>query len=276
MTILSAVFGLLGLITGSFLNVVISRLEKNETVVWGRSRCPECKNRLRWFELIPVFSFIIQGGYCRRCKKPISRIYPAVEFATGFLFAALGWGIFNGYIQMPEFSVYGSWPPTAPVRPEFLLTFVYYAFFMATAVAVSFYDFIHRLVPLALILPLILIGLIGKIAASFYAGDLYALTVGLAVAASSFLFFWSIWFFSKGRAMGRGDADAALAIAVYLNPYSSLLGFLFAFWLGAIAGVLFIASGRLGWKSQIPFTPFLFLGAIIALFTTGGVFGQIL
>lgn len=272
MIILLAILGFLGLAAGSFLTVVISRLGKNETIVWGRSHCPKCDHTLSWFELIPIVSFIIQGGRCRSCKEPIPRIYPAVELVTGFLFVALGWGIVNGFIPRPEFlysggtfSIGGGWQWP-------LFSFAYYAFFAVLAVAISFYDLAYRLVPYILILPLVLVGLMGKIAGAVWAGNFNMLGLNIAVAAAAFLFFWLIWFLSKGRAMGRGDADAALAIAACLPPYVSILGFLFSFWIGAAVGILFIVGGRLGWKSQIPFTPFLFLGAIIALFMRGSIF----
>lgn len=78
-----------GLLVGSFVNVLIDRLPRGENVLWGRSRCDHCKKTLRWFELIPIFSFLIQRGRCRRCRKKLSIQYPLVELATGIGFTFL-------------------------------------------------------------------------------------------------------------------------------------------------------------------------------------------
>lgn len=278
MILLLILLGLIGLAVGSFLTVVVARLGEDETVVWGRSHCVHCKKTLRWFELIPALSFIIQGGFCRSCKKTIPRTYLAIELATAALFAAFGWAVLSGAAPMPEFL---AWPGAASGEgaahadgvfsagenwPVMALAFLYYAFFAASAVAISFYDIARGLVPFVLVWPLAAIGLANKIAGAVFTGDSSSLLLTVAAAAASFLFFWSIWFFSKGRAMGRGDADAALAISLYLGGKAGILSLLFSFWTGSLAGIALIVFGKLGWKSQIPFTPFMFLGAIIAVF----------
>jgi leader peptidase (prepilin peptidase)/N-methyltransferase len=79
----------LGLAVGSFANVLIDRLPKGESIVWGRSHCDYCKKTLRWYELIPVVSYIVQSGRCRRCHKRLSVQYPMIEFITGIGFASL-------------------------------------------------------------------------------------------------------------------------------------------------------------------------------------------
>ena len=259
----------MGLAVGSFLTVVISRLGGRETVVWGRSHCEHCKKTLRWFELIPALSFIIQGGYCRSCKKPIPPMHLAIELTTAALFIAFGGAILRGVAPVPAFLAYSDGGFLSGVNwsvPVF--TFIYYAFFAASAVAISFYDISRGLVPFVLVWPLALVGLADKVAGAIRFGDFSPLLSTGAVAAAAFLFFWSIWFFSRGRAMGRGDADAALAISLYLGAKAGVLGLLFSFWTGSLVGIALMALGKFGWKSQIPFTPFMFLGAIIAVFAS--------
>ena len=81
------VFFILGLVLGSFLNVLLFRLDREEGIIWGRSKCPKCKTQLKWRDMIPLLSFILLKSKCRYCKEQISFIYPVVEFLTGLTFA---------------------------------------------------------------------------------------------------------------------------------------------------------------------------------------------
>lgn len=269
-----ALFGLalIGAAVGSFLTVVVSRIGTGETILWGRSHCVHCKKTLRWFELLPVLSFLAQGGQCRFCGKNIPRAYFFIEAMTAFLFAAIGSAVLQGVIPPPPFAVGAAFSPHSggAVNGAGLLLsyFLYYAFFAAVAVAVSFYDYLHRLIPTVLIWPLAVIGFIAHAANAFQSHDAIRISVTLIAAFAAFAAFWSLWFFSRGRAMGRGDADAALAIVLALGTRVAVIGFLFAFWIGAGFGIMAVLAGRMGWKSEIPFAPFLFLGAIVALFVS--------
>lgn len=261
--------GILGAAAGSFLTVVVSRLGTGETILWGRSHCIHCKKTLRWFELLPVLSFIAQGGQCRSCAGNIPRVYLCIELATALLFIAIGLAVLQGAIPPPPFAAGATFSPYAGgvINGAGLLVlfFLYYAFFAAVAVAVSFYDYLHRLIPTVLIWPLAVIGFLAHAAGALQSHDASRIGVALIVAFAAFAAFWSLWFFSHGRAMGRGDSDVALAITLALGMRVALLGFLFTFWIGAGFGIMAVLAGRMGWKSEIPFAPFLFLGAIIAL-----------
>lgn len=267
MLLLFVVLGFTGFAIGSFLTVLIRRLETGETIVWGRSRCVQCRKTLRWFELLPVLSFLAQGGQCRWCGNSIPRLYPLIELATAALLMGVGWAATQSLLPIPEF-----FPESPAGGLDFgtlgraITSFFYYGFFALMAVAVSFYDFEHRVIPRVLIWPLILIGFGAKVFGGFASGELTGLLFGGGVALAAFLVFWSLWFFSNGRAMGRGDADVALAIALYLEPAVAVSGFLLAFWIGAIGAILLVACSRLHWKSQLPFAPFLFGGALAAIF----------
>lgn len=256
---------LLGLLVGSFLTVVIRRVGTGITVVRGRSRCPACGHTLRWFELLPVLSLLLQGGCCRSCGRTIAWFYPAVELTTAFLFAGLGWVAFRGALPPPPFAGGGA-AAALPWLGHMAAWLPYYLFFAATAVAVSFYDFERRLIPTGLIKPLLVLGLAAQGAGLIGPRGVSPLLFAVAVAGGSFLLFWLVWFFSAGRAMGRGDADVALAIGLTVGPAIGLLGLLLAFWMGAFFGILMVLAGRLEWSSRIPFAPFLFGGALTALF----------
>lgn len=247
--------GLLGLIVGSFLTAFLPRLAAGEGVIRGRSHCVHCGKALSALELVPVISFLIQGGRCRSCHRPIPRSYPALELVTGALFSFAAWGAANASLPVPAF-----------LPGNGFLLFFYYAFFAASAVAVSAYDLAHRLIPAVLILSLAALGALAQVVGAVRSGDVRMLLGAGAFGLTAFLFFWALWFFSRGRAMGRGDADVALAIALYLGPAVAAPGILFAFWIGALYGIVGVIAGRLTRKSAIPFSPFLFAGAIIALF----------
>ncbi|MDP3727109.1 MAG: prepilin peptidase [bacterium] len=267
MLLAAAGLALLGLATGSFLTVVIRRTGTRSTIVWGRSRCPQCRRTLRWFELLPILSFLLQRGRCRSCRRPISPLYPVVEFLCAFLFVALAVAVVRGVISPPPFST----DAVAGTLGTQVLWFLYYAFFSALAIAISAYDFERGLIPLALVRPLLVVGAGGaliRLAAGGGGREVFALA---AFAGAVFVLFWGLWFFSAGRAMGRGDADVALAIALVLGPAAALTGLLFAFWIGAILGILLVSVRRLGWSSEIPFAPFLFGGAIAALFLSSAL-----
>lgn len=262
--------GLFGLIVGSFLTALVPRLKSGETALRGRSRCVGCQRQLRWFELLPVLSFLLQGGQCRSCGAPIPRSYPVIELATALLFVAIAWGVLGGSLPMPLlFQQVSSAGDGAQPLGWLVALFLYYAFLATVAVAVSAYDVAYRLIPRMLILPLAVVGLGVQLAGAVRSGDLWAVVTPLGVGVATFLFFWSLWFFSQGRAMGRGDANVAFALAVALGSRVFLLGLLFAFWGGAAVGIFLVGLRKLGWRSQIPFAPFLFAGGIAALFALG-------
>lgn len=193
--------------------------------------------------------------------------YPAVELITAGLFVGLGAAVMADVLPPPPFALNAGlgMAQALDVSRFRVGWFLYYAFFAATGVAVSFYDAAHRLIPSSLIRPLVILGVSANAARLIKSGEVASVLPALAVAGSAFLLFWALWFFSSGRAMGRGDADVALALGVVLPPSVSAPGFLFAVWLGAGFGLVQMARRRAGWSSRIPFAPFLFAGALAAL-----------
>ncbi|MBI4132857.1 MAG: prepilin peptidase [Candidatus Sungbacteria bacterium] len=265
MAVLAFTLAAFGLAAGSFLNALASRLATGESVFSGRSHCVHCGRTLAWFELIPLGSFLIQRGRCRSCGGAIPVRYFIVELFSAALFLLLGLRIFQGTLSFPFVS--GS-PDAFIIDPLLFQTgvFLYYGAFLFFGLLVSVYDFEHRLILSRPIWLLALMGLLGHASAAVLTRNAGPLVWAAGIAAGAFFFFWSLWFFSRGRAMGRGDADVAGAIALYLGPAVALIGLLLAFWTGALTGLLLLGAGVLRWKSRIPFAPFLFFGATLALF----------
>jgi len=236
--VLALLAGVIGLMVGSFLNVCIHRLPRRESVVWPGSRCGACGRTLRWFENVPVVSWLALGGRCRTCKAAISRTYPAVEAATALLFA-------GGYL------VYG-FQPLLLVR----LT-------LASMLVVLFViDFRHRILPDRLTLPGIALGLAASV----------VLPPGLASAVLGTLLggglLWAIaegYFRLRGReGLGFGDVKMLAMIGAFLGWELTLLTLFVASLAGSAVGVALMASRRGSMESALPFGTFLAFGALVA------------
>lgn len=253
---------LLGLIVGSFLNVVILRYHTGKSLS-GRSGCFSCRHQLGWAELVPVVSFLWQGGRCRHCGSKISRQYPLVELLTGVLLALTAWKFYPDYLAIG-----------------------YVGVILATLVMIVVYDLRHQIIPdgpaylfiaLAILSPFALhlgVGLPSDSGVTI----LYHLIAGLVL----FTVFFSIWYFSRGKAMGFGDAKLAFAIGALFGLKAGANAVILAFWLGALVGLGLIALSRtkiklfgrrFSFKSEVPFAPFLVLGLILQLFWGLSVIG---
>ncbi len=240
--LVSGIFFAFGLVIGSFLNVVILRGARGEGL-GGRSRCDGCGKTLGARELVPVISFLWQKGRCRSCGIALSWQYPLIEAATASAFFLLAW----------QFLPYTSagWLPAL----------VFFLVFPATAALIVLIvsDFKFQILPDGATALLAIFG----IAAGISRGTLLA----DAVAALAFaLFFAALWFFSRGRWMGFGDAKLILATSLAIGFPVSIAAFLFSFWLGGIVGIILLALGKKGLQSRIPFGPFIIAGAALAHF----------
>ncbi len=248
--ILTIIFFTLGLIIGSFLNVVIYRMNTARSL-GGRSACMSCQGVLAWFELIPVFSFLGLQGRCRNCKTKISIQYPLVELASGLVFAIMFYklqGMFFASI------------------PTFILFYTYYAAMFSILIVIVVYDLKHK------IIPDILSFMFGALAFFslfiFTANGVILHVPNMLQLLSGFLIalpFFLLWVFSGGRWMGLGDAKLALGLGWFLGLSIALSGIVIAFWVGSIIGIglMFLKKGY-GMKSEIPFAPYLAFGAFIA------------
>jgi len=230
--------GVIGLMVGSFLNVCIHRLPRLESVVWPGSRCGACGRTLRWFENVPVVSWLVLSGRCRTCKAAISRTYPAVEAATALIFA-------GGYL------VYGP-------QPLLLVRLT-----LASMLVVLFViDLRHRILPDRITLPGIAVGLAASV----------VLPPGLASAALGTVLggglLWGIaegYFRLRGReGLGFGDVKMLAMIGAFLGWELTLLTLFVASLSGSAVGVALMASRRGGMESALPFGTFLAFGALVA------------
>ena len=249
-TLTTIIFFLLGLIIGSFLNVVILRYNTKKNL-GGRSACMVCQHVLKWYELIPLFSFIFLGGRCSVCKTKISRQYPLVEFATGIVFA----GLFLKFQDLFKADTI-----------IFIFTYIYYALMFSLLIIISVYDLRHKIIPDMLVFFFGIFAFVGMFLFSgsgFYIHfpSILEFLSGIIIA----LPFALIWLVSRGVWMGLGDAKLALGLGWFLGLSRVLSGVVMAFWSGAIIGIILLAfSKKHGMKSEIPFAPFLVLGALIA------------
>ena len=250
---MTALFFIFGLIVGSFLNSVICRLKTGESIIKARSHCPYCKKTLSWFELIPLMSFIFQGGKCRHCKKQISLQYPLVELATGILFSLCGWYFFSN-----------------------ILLSVFYFFVSSCLVIIFVYDLKHYIIPDQVIYPAITIAFLFRILNLFRISN-FEFRISnqflnyLTAAIIAKLFFLIIVLTSRGRWMGMGDVKLAVFMGLVLGWPKVLAALFLAFLIGAFVSIILIIFKKKTLKSKIPFGPFLAGATIITIF-----FGDIL
>lgn len=272
---------ILGLAVGSFLNVVIFRLENGGKIINSRSKCLHCGHILAWYDLIPVLSFIFLKGKCRYCRRSISWQYLAVELSTAILFVVL---MSNFKCQISnEFPIFNI---------QFLISIFYYFFITSVLIVIFVYDLKHYIIPDKVIYPAIGItfiyrlfeildfghwDLIGIIRLS--SGQVWDLGFGifnpflfsLFAAFISGLFFYSIVIITRGNGMGGGDVKLAFLMGLILGwPMVAVAVFL-AFILGSAAGICLILARKKKMKSAIPFGPFLAIGAFVALFWGEGI-----
>jgi leader peptidase (prepilin peptidase)/N-methyltransferase len=233
---------LLGLVLGSFLNVCIYRIPQRQSIVYPPSSCPECGRSIKFYDNIPVLSYIILLGKCRTCTKPIPIRYPVVELVTGLLSMAL-------------FMKFG---PT-PQYPLFFL-------FSAALLVVGFIDLQHQIIPDVISLPGILLGFAFS-ALGFTGLSWLDSFIGI-VGGGGFLFAVAVLFerLTRKEGMGGGDVKLLAMIGAWMGwralPFIILIS---SFAGTVIGGGSLLVSGR-SYRTKIPFGPFLALAALIYLF----------
>ncbi|OGI66250.1 hypothetical protein A3A95_02065 [Candidatus Nomurabacteria bacterium RIFCSPLOWO2_01_FULL_39_18] len=248
--IITIIFFSFGLIIGSFLNVIIYRYNTARSL-GGRSACMSCQNKLCWYELIPLLSFVTLRGRCKTCKTKISVQYPLVELMAGLVSVSLFFK-FQYMFFIDTFVFTG--------------TYAYYMFMFSLLLVIAVYDLKHKVIPDQLSLFFGILAFLGLFVFTSYGflphtPSILELLSGILIA-SPFALFWLI---SKGAWMGLGDAKLALGLGWLLGLSRALSGLVVAFWSGAIIGfILIVVSRKYGMKSEIPFAPFLVLGAFLA------------
>lgn len=229
---------LLGLCIGSFLNVCIHRLPRGESVAFPGSRCPKCGTAIHWYDNIPVLSWLVLGGRCRACRAPVSSRYVWVELLTGVTFAAHAFFFDPGVLL--------------GVR----------LVFAAILIALFFIDLEHQLLPDALTLPGIAIGIAASV---FVQPGWEASLIGAALGAGILLVIRWLWKRATGvDGMGLGDVKMLAMIGAVLGWQPVWLVLFVASLAGAITGVAIASVGRGSMKSKLPFGTFLAVAALFA------------
>lgn len=236
---------ILGTIIGSFLNVVVFRYNTGRSV-GGRSACMTCSKILEWQNLIPVFSFIAQSGKCANCKAKISVQYPIVEVLTGSVFMLVANKV--GFNFLP-------------------LLFYLAIFSILTVIAV--YDYKHKIIPDGLVFAFIGLAF-AKLLYGMFLGD-FGSWNNLVSAVVIFIFFASLWFISRGRWMGFGDAKLVLGIGFLLPFCANVSAIVLSFFSGSIIGIIAIVFSKLcsrvcgkkfTFDHEMPFAPFIIFSTL--------------
>ena len=231
---------LLGAIVGSFLNVCIYRIPAGESIVRPRSRCGSCGSSIKWYQNVPIFSFLALRGRCAACGARISWRYPLVEALTGGLFALL---VFRFGPQ--------------PFVPVLMLL-------VAILVAITFIDLDHQIIPDVISLPGIAIGFLGSFLLPWvsWSDSLLGLLLG---GGSLYLVAAGYSLFTGKEGMGGGDIKLLAMIGAFLGWKAVLPIVFFSSVFGTLVGVPVMLVKRADGKLAIPFGPFLSAGAIVYL-----------
>jgi prepilin signal peptidase PulO-like enzyme (type II secretory pathway) len=242
----------MGLIVGSFLNVVILRIGSGLSPAKGRSQCFSCGKTLTWKELVPVFSFFVQKGKCRGCKSRISWQYPVVEIISTVI-------VVGSYVVIQPLSVIG------------FVSWILAAAFFLLLIVVSAYDIRHKLIFDFHSLILAMLGC----AFSFVRTGAFVVPNPNDLLAAIYIpfFFLIVWIITRGKGIGLGDAKLSVGLAFFLGLSQGVAAMMLAFWVGTICtlGIIavqkvFLKKKGLSLKSEVPFGPFLAVGTAIAFF----------
>lgn len=237
-----------GIIFGSFLNVCISRIPEEKSVVGPRSHCPNCDALIAWYDNIPLISFLILGAKCRKCKNKISFIYPLVEWITGLMAVLCLWKF--------QFS---------PVAALWFFCFV------CPLIVITFIDLKHFMIPDVISLPFILVGIgVHQVDKNFAAplSTFYDSLLGIFVGAGA------LWLIAKTyeairkqEGLGMGDVKLMAMVGAFLGWKSVLFIFVFSSFSASIVGILLMIFSKFRFKSELPYGPFIAFASLIYLFS---------
>jgi len=246
----------LGCVVGSFLNVVVYRTVEQRSWVTGRSKCESCDHQIRWFDNIPLLSYLLLRGKCRDCGASISMTHPVIELLTGSLFVWWYWfGAF--FFQLTH-------APFQMIQPLFWLLVGILLLLIVIA------DISYYIIPDTIVVMLFVLTILYRIAlVGFGVMQVSDLVWSLVAMTLAFLFFASLWLITNGKGFGMGDVKLVVPLALLLGWQKIFVGLFLAFLFGATVGVLLILLGKKRFGEVIPFGPFLVLGSITAL-----IFGQ--
>jgi len=230
----------LGLIVGSFSNVCIYRIPRNESVIYPASHCPKCRTKIKPIDNIPLLSYILLKGRCRNCGSKISIQYPVVEFLTGLIYLII-------------YLTYG-----------LSIQSLVYIILSSALIIIAFIDLQEQIIPDIISLPGIVVGLILSFIVpyiSFINSALGALVGGGIILIIAWV--GSIIF--KKEAMGGGDVKLTAMIGAFLGWRYTIISLFLGFFIGALVGIILILSKIKSKEDMVPFGPFIVLGSIITL-----------
>ncbi len=279
--ILAASF-IFGSIVGSFLNVLVERIDKNESFIKGRSYCPYCKKTLEWWELVPIFSYCYLRGKCSKCRNKIPKEYPIVEFITGICFLFLTLRILRFSFLNTLFTAINL------EKLIILLNFGFWYFWVFILLAVSIYDIKKYLILSEVLIPATIVSFIWRIVyglfltckknilisqfSEFLGNQSYifghfsyfsSLILGIIFSFGAIAL---IVYLTKEKAMGWGDAILAFFIGLILGWPNALIAIILAFLLGGAISLILVILKKKNFKSYLPFAPFLSLGTLLVMF----------
>lgn len=235
----------IGVCVGSFLNVLIDRLPRGESIVKGGSHCESCKKRLIWYELIPLVSFFVLRRRCRYCHSPIGWYYPVVELTTGVLFTATFLFLKNneGILN---------------------IELIYYLLIISSLVVVFFSDLKYGIIPDKVLSPAIIISFLFL----FLILNSRFLILNSALSGlGAFIFFFLLFLITKGKGMGFGDVKLAFLLGLFLGFPKIIIALYIAFLTGAWISLILVLWGKKKFfGGTIPLGPFLVLGTLVSLF----------
>lgn len=231
---------ILGLIVGSFCNVCIYRIPRNESIIYPASHCPKCSTTILAKDNIPLLSYILLKGRCRNCGSKIFIQYPVVEFLTGLIYVII-------------YLIYG-----------FSIQFLIYIILLSALIIITFIDLNEKIVPDVISLPGIVIGLI----LSFFVPYISFINsaLGVLVGGGIILIIGLVGLaIFKKEAMGGGDIKLVAMIGAFLGWRYIIISIFLGFFLGALIGIILILSRIKSREDVVPFGPFIVLGSIITL-----------
>lgn len=231
----------IGLCVGSFINVLVDRIPRSESVLFGRSHCDYCGKELRWYDLIPVISYILIRGKCRYCKKKLSIQYPLVELLTGILF------ITAFFVESPMTIL------------QYVLLFFDLGL-MAISFALFLMDIKYRILSDQLVITFFIFA-----CCRFLLGNPMSILPHIGIGLLSVLPLLLIFLFSKGRAMGFGDVKLIFCIGFLVGFPQIIVAYYVAFLTGACLGIILVLDKKKKFSESLPFGPFLLLGMTISI-----------
>lgn len=244
--------GLLGLVIGSFLNVVIYRVPA-QIPLTRESRCPSCHAPVRPWQNVPVVSWLLLRGRCASCDAPISARYPLVELATGLAFVGVVWG-FLGAIP----------PDTVWSRVVVIVSYLYFA---AISIALTMIDLDTRRLPNAIVLPSYIVAAV-LLTLACALGEEWSALLRAAIGGVALYAFYFLLRLVRPGGMGGGDVKLAGVVGIYLGWLgwgALVVGAFAAFVLGGIFGIALIVAKKAVRKSSVPFGPWMLAGAWIGI-----------